>query len=64
MTHMTKDPIDNDQTSWHEFLTENPEINTDVKLTISFTQYGECISLDTENQKVITWATSRGLTTD
>ena len=61
MTHMTKEPIDNDQTSWHEFLTENPEINTDVKYTISFNQVGECISLDTTNQKIKTWATCRGL---
>jgi hypothetical protein len=61
MTHLTKNSVDNDQTSWREFLDQNPEIENQVKYTISFNQVGECISLDTTNQKIITWATSRGL---
>ena len=60
MTHLTKNPVDSDQTSWREFLDQNPEIENQVKYSISFNQ-GECISLDTTNQKIITWATSRGL---
>lgn len=63
MTHMTKPPLDNDQTSWREFLDENPDIDNTVQVKISFNQ-GECISLDTTNQKIKTWATSRGLHSD
>ena len=64
MTHMTKPKTQNDSTSWQEFLAANPAINYSVKDSISFTQLGECIEVDTTNQKIITWATSRGLHSD
>ena len=31
MTHLTKNPVDNDQTSWREFLDQNPDIDHSVK---------------------------------